>query len=127
MPYEVNIEKKVIYIGMAVNLLIPVIDQVTGEPKDLTGMALKWQMRNLKSDTAIVLAKATPPITIINNGTAVASYAKIPIYPTDTWTSGTNTILVAAGKYYHGIMRVDAGNEILLAEGYCWVDIAGVR
>lgn len=130
MTLTVNVDKGIVYIGAAVNLVIPVIDQATKEPLDMTGYSLKWQLRNVKTDASALLTKSSPVITTINGVGAtpltVLNCAKIPLYASDTFTA-PSTILIPPGRYYHGLIRTDTGNEILIAEGYFWLDIAGVR
>ena len=128
MVRTVNVEKGIIFVGMAVNLLIPVLDEATGLPLDISAFALKWQIRNSKDSSTIILGKNSPPITVIADSLTPTMFniAKIPILPADTFTS-PSTILIPAGRYWHGLMRTNAGNEVLIADGYCWIDIAGIR
>jgi hypothetical protein len=82
---------------------------LSSTPQDISGWALKWEMRI--SDTApdpATLTKVTPTGITINAGTGGTGFVTIASNDTDT---------LAPRAYRHSLKRTDAGSETELLYG----------
>jgi len=135
MSREVNIEAKLWHVGEDKVFRIPIVD-VDGAPYPLTGKSLEWTMRSSLSSATAVLTKTnvnSAGITLANYD-ATDDAVDIHLYDGDTYTSPDagpppvpESILIAAGTYYHTLRTTDPGDEHVLAEGTVILSLAAGR
>lgn len=97
------------HVGEDRNLRFDVVDSA-GNAQALTGWSLRWELKQISVGTAL-LTKDTSTGIVVGNGTAVDDRATVTVTRNDT-------ISLAAGRYYHQLVRTDEGNRNVLAYGW---------
>lgn len=120
MARRVDIPRNKVFVGHDIVVAIPVVDEVTKLPQDLSTFALQFVVRDTPEGT-VRLSRTVGIGTDNFNGTDDA--ALVPIYSTDTWDG---VAILFSGKKHYTLRRADMGSEIPLAFGDIWFEtIAG--
>lgn len=98
-----------IYAGESKNIVVPITKE-GGTDIDLTGVIIKWIVKQRDSSTTILIEKDTPIITADGN------VLTIPLRPSDT--TGLS------GTYYHRCELIDShDNDSVLFTGFISIKI----
>ena len=121
MARRVDIPKGKVFVGHDVIIAIPVVNEMSKEPEDLSGMSLQFTVRDTPEGT-VRLDKTSGIQTDNFNGTDDA--ALVPILAQETVVAG---VIQFKGKKHYTLRRSDTGSEIPLAYGDIWFEVIAGR
>jgi hypothetical protein len=121
MARRVDIPKGKVFVGHDLIIAIPVVDEVTKLPVDLSGFTLQFTVRDTPEGT-VRLDKTSGILTDNFNGTDDA--ALVPILAQETVVGG---VVQFKGKKHYTLRRADTGSEIPLAYGDVWFEVIAGR